>query len=86
MQAYDTSPRVAFTWIIFYNTVREIADFGKAVVIASTDLLEISNLPDRVICFYKGCYVSELVGEEINSTNILQAITNPDNILLEDAS
>lgn len=69
-----------------YNKVREIADSGKAVVIASTDLLEISNLPDRVICFYKGCYVSELVGEEINSTNILQAITNPENILLEDAS
>ena len=65
-----------------YSKLRELADQGAAIVIASTDLLEISNLPDRVIAFYKGAVACELVGDEINSDNILHSITNPEQLSL----
>jgi ribose transport system ATP-binding protein len=65
-----------------YQKIRTLVDEGAAVVIASTDLLEITNLPDRVITFYKGAVSAELVGEEITSVSILENITNPKNLKL----
>lgn len=65
-----------------YQKIRTLVDEGAAVVIASTDLLEITNLPDRVITFYKGAISAELVGEEITSVSILENITNPKNLKL----
>lgn len=61
-----------------YSKLRELADQGAAIVIASTDLLEITHLPDRVLTFYKGAVAQELIGEEISSDRILHNITNPD--------
>ncbi len=61
-----------------YAKLRELADQGAAIVIASTDLLEITHLSDRVLTFYKGALAQELVGEEISSDRILHNITNPD--------
>jgi ABC-type sugar transport system ATPase subunit len=61
-----------------YAKLRELADQGAAIVIASTDLLEINHLSDRVLTFYKGALAQELVGEEISSDRILHNITNPD--------
>lgn len=61
-----------------YTKLRELADEGAAIVIASTDLLEITNLSDRVLTFYKGAVAQELIGEQISSDLILHNITNPD--------
>ncbi|MDD9810147.1 MAG: sugar ABC transporter ATP-binding protein [Gammaproteobacteria bacterium] len=61
-----------------YAKIRALANQGAAVVIASTDLLEISNLPDRVITFFKGVRTGELAGGEITSDGILRLITNPE--------
>ncbi len=60
-----------------YRKLREIADQGTAVVIASTDLYEIVNLPDRLYCFYKGLLVDEREGEDIEMTAVLTQITEP---------
>lgn len=65
-----------------YLKIRELVDAGAAVVIASTDLLEIANLPDRVITFYKGAVSGELVGSDITTANILENITNPKHLQL----
>lgn len=61
-----------------YSKLRELADEGAAIVIASTDLLEITHLSDRILTFYKGAVAQELIGEEISSDRILHNITNPD--------
>jgi ribose transport system ATP-binding protein len=65
-----------------YLKIRALVDEGAAVVIASTDLLEIANLPDRVITFYKGAISGELVGDEVTSERILENITNPKTLAL----
>lgn len=65
-----------------YLKIRALVDEGAAVVIASTDLLEIANLPDRVITFYKGAVSAELVGDEVTSASILENITNPRHLAL----
>lgn len=65
-----------------YLKIRALVDEGAAVVVASTDLLEIANLPDRVITFYKGAVSAELVGGQITSAAILENITNPKHLAL----
>jgi ribose transport system ATP-binding protein len=65
-----------------YLKIRALVDEGAAVVVASTDLLEITNLPDRVITFYKGAVSAELVGPAITSASILENITNPKHLTL----
>ncbi len=63
-----------------YRKLRELADAGAAIIIASTDLYEISNLPDRVMTFYKGSPTSVLEGDEVRSDTILKNITNPEGL------
>ena len=60
-----------------YKNIRRLADAGNAIVMASTDLQEISNLPDRVLTFYKGMMIDELNGADISSATILKQITDP---------
>lgn len=60
-----------------YRKLRDLANAGNALVIASTDLQEIAHLPDRVITFYKGIMVGELEGDEMEYENILHQITDP---------
>lgn len=60
-----------------YKNLRGLAEAGNAIVMASTDLQEIANLPDRVITFYKGMLIGELEGEALESAAILRQITHP---------
>ena len=60
-----------------YRILRDLADQGAAVVIASTDIQEITNLPDRVISFYRGLRIGEIAMEEMTSARILEEITDP---------
>ena len=60
-----------------YQTLHKLAKKGTAIVIASTDLQEIANLPTRIIAFYRGLKVSELGYEEVSAENILTQITDP---------
>ncbi len=60
-----------------YQILRELADHGAAIVVASTDIQEITNLPDRIISFYRGVQIGELALEDMTSANILEMITDP---------
>lgn len=60
-----------------YQKLRGLADEGAAIVIASTDIQEITNLPDRVVTFYRGVQIGELALDEMTSAAILEQITDP---------
>jgi len=60
-----------------YRKLRDLADEGTAIVIASTDIQEIANLPDRVITFYRGIRIGEIGIEDMTPANILEQITDP---------
>lgn len=60
-----------------YQKLRDLADSGAAVVIASTDMLEISNLPDRILTFYRGMKIGEFALSDITMAGILKQITDP---------
>ncbi len=60
-----------------YQILRELADQGAAIVVASTDIQEITNLPDRIVSFYRGVQIGELALGEMTSANILENITDP---------
>ncbi len=63
-----------------YQKLREMADQGAAIIVASTDTQEIAGFPDRVITFYKGLPTAELEGDTLNLENILKHITHPDGL------
>lgn len=60
-----------------YQILRDLADQGAAIVVASTDIQEITNLPDRIVSFYRGVQIGELQLEDMTSANILEQITDP---------
>jgi ribose transport system ATP-binding protein len=59
--------------IEIYRLLREAAATGKAVVVLSTDVVELQGLCDRVLVFSRGEVVSELEGEDITEENITGA-------------
>ena len=60
-----------------YQILRTLADNGTAIIIATTDIQEITNLSDRVISFYHGVQIGELQLDQMTSANILEHITDP---------
>ena len=60
-----------------YQILRKLADQGAGIIFASTDIQEMSNLPDRVISFYRGVRIGEIALEEMSSARILKQITDP---------
>ncbi|MBT8415293.1 MAG: sugar ABC transporter ATP-binding protein [Boseongicola sp.] len=60
-----------------YQILRDLADNGAAIVVASTDIQEITNLPDRIVSFYRGVQIGELQLDDMTSANILEQITDP---------
>ena len=62
-----------------YKKLRELADAGAAVVMASTDIQEIVNLPDRILTFYRGIHIGEISLENMAPAVVLKEITDPFN-------
>ncbi len=60
-----------------YRKLRDLADDGAAIVVASTDIQEIANLPDRIITFYRGMQIGEIGLEQMSAAAILKQITDP---------
>jgi ribose transport system ATP-binding protein len=54
-----------------YDVLRRQADEGKAVVVLSSDSVELQGLCDRVLVFSRGRVVRTLVGDEITEENIV---------------
>ncbi|HAN72094.1 MAG TPA: ABC transporter [Actinobacteria bacterium] len=67
-QGVDAGARVEI-----YNIIRQAADDGAAVVVKSSDNLELAGLCDRVVIFSRGRIVSELTGDDISETAITTA-------------
>jgi len=59
-----------------YQKLRDLADDGAAIVVASTDIQEITNLPDRIITFYRGMQIGEIGLEDMSAAAILKQITD----------
>jgi ribose transport system ATP-binding protein len=62
-----------------YRKMRDLADEGAAIVFASTDMQEITYLPDRVITFYRGMQIGGFDLAGITTAGILKEITDPFN-------
>ena len=56
-----------------YRQIREIAARGVAVLVNSTDTLELVGLCDRVLVMFEGRLARELVGEAITEEAIVGA-------------
>lgn len=67
-QGVDAGARVDI-----YRILREAADGGAAVVVLSSDGVELEGLCDRVLILSRGEVVSELVGDEVTETAITRA-------------
>ena len=64
--------------IDLYQVMREAATEGRAVVVLSSDAIELQGLCDRVLVFSRGQIVRELEGDEINEENITGAAVTSD--------
>ncbi len=62
-----------------YSKLRDLADNGATIIVASTDIQEITHLPDRVITFYRGMQIGELDLDDMSASRILKDITDPFN-------
>ncbi len=60
-----------------YQRLRDLADSGVAIVFASTDIQEITYLPDRIATFYRGQHISTFKTYGDESDRILKEITHP---------
>jgi ribose transport system ATP-binding protein len=56
-----------------YERLRELADSGVAVVVSSSDGIELEGLCDRVAVFARGHIVKELAGETLTDEAITEA-------------
>jgi ribose transport system ATP-binding protein len=59
-----------------YRLMRELADHGAAILFYSTDYDELIGCCDRVAIMYDGRIVRELVGDDLNETNIVASSLN----------
>ena len=57
-----------------YEALRERAQEGTAIVIKSSDPLELAGLCDRVVVMSRGKIVDEIQGEELGERRIVEAI------------
>ena len=69
-----------------YQRLRDMADAGVAVVFASTDIQEVTFLPDRIVTFYRGQMIDTLTAEGVDSSRLLRDITHPyDDVAIKNA-
>ena len=61
-----------------YRILRGVADEGAAVVVLSTDAVELQGLCDRVLVFSRGVVVGELVGDGVTEQAITGAAITAD--------
>ena len=56
-----------------YQVLRRAAASGQAVIVLSSDVIELQGLCDRVHVFSRGTVVRELTGDDITEENITGA-------------
>jgi ABC-type multidrug transport system ATPase subunit len=55
--------------------MRELAERGKAVVMVSSDLLEVIGMSDRIVVMHKGTIAAEMPGATATEESIMRAAT-----------
>jgi ribose transport system ATP-binding protein len=66
-----------------YQTLRDFADGGRAVLVVSADAVELAGLCDRVVVFSRGHAVRELTGAEVTEREITGAAIGATKTLTE---
>ena len=56
-----------------HNLLRRLAAQGKAVIVVSSEMLEIISLADRVLVMSRGRISGRLIGDEITQETMMQA-------------
>jgi ribose transport system ATP-binding protein len=69
-----------------YRILRNVADQGAAVVVLSTDAVELQGLCDRVLVFSRGVVVGELVGDGVTEQAITGAAITADGGLAQSSA
>ena len=57
-----------------YDALREKAEDGVAIVVKSSDPLELAGLCDRVVVMSRGKIVDEIRGDDLGERRIVEAI------------
>lgn len=57
-----------------YKALRTRSDTGAAILVKSSDPIELSGLCDRVLVMSRGTIIEEIPGDELNETRIVEAI------------
>ena len=58
-----------------YHLMRELANRGKAVIMVSSDLLEVIGMSDRIVVMHRGRIAAELPGATATEESIMRAAT-----------
>jgi ABC-type sugar transport system ATPase subunit len=58
-----------------YRLMRELSDRGMAVIMVSSDLLEVIGMSDRIVVMHKGQVAAEMKGETATEELIMRAAT-----------
>ncbi len=64
------------TKLEIYRRIRALADDGAAVILVSSDLLELIGLSDRILVFSRGRIVREIAGAEATEEAIVGSATD----------
>jgi len=57
-----------------YQALRTRSDAGAALLVKSSDPIELSGLCDRVFVMSRGTFIEEIPGEELDEVRIVEAI------------
>jgi len=57
-----------------YDALREKANEGVAIVVKSSDPLELAGFCDRVVVMSRGAIVDEIQGDDLGERRIVEAI------------
>jgi ABC-type sugar transport system ATPase subunit len=56
-----------------YGVLRDVVRSGRAVVVITSDLLELLSLADRAVVMYRGRLTGEFSGASLDEQQVLQA-------------
>jgi ribose transport system ATP-binding protein len=64
----DVGARVAI-----YKIMRELANQGMAIILLTSDMIELMGLSDRIAVFYEGKITGKFSRDEVTEEKIMQA-------------
>ncbi len=59
--------------VSIYKIIRDLADLGVAIILLTSDMMELIGLSDRIVVFYEGAIVDEFLQGEATEEKIMRA-------------